>query len=534
MEETVAWAKRLARFSLLVALLLACGCSGDGDDDSGDLPDGDVNGPAGASDPLDPGNPLDPGDPAPPADPDGPGGPARDGGDPTGPADPDTVGGSDAAGMDAVVGQDGSEPGDDAADTQEAGPDASAGDAAVDLGADASAEDAGAPPPDAVDPGTGPWEPVPQDQVEETCNLDTALLAEADATLNAPWAVVRYGRLCHEFYPPGETPTTTAEVFSTTKTLGALVTGIASYETRNIPRTDRKTGQLLDWDRVDHWLDSFSYNPDAHVAHVLAMVGHNEDLSYGNKQHAYDTVGDVQINTLSDMVNTAISQDPERLGANIEEFTQRFLYEPLGMTLSSWTDGAVDKVYAYTWSSSVREMARVGLLILNRGWWNGRRVLDESWIYKMTHPAFEDGNTSYGYLTWLGSWSNHSIGFSPPTGQGPSVPCAPAALWNFYPHGELSEAPNCNYEPPYSCDQDFDAGVWQGVGMGGNVIQGHPGLDMVLVVRNELLGGAGLWPAVQPAVIAGDPTYAGDQGQFCEAYANNRHAPDLRPWSVFQ
>lgn len=390
------------------------------------------------------------------------------------------------------------------------------------------------PLPSFVDPGTAAWEPVAPDAVEELCGLDTALLAQADTQLNVPWAVVRHGRLCHEFYPPGQTATTEGEVFSTTKSLGATVVGMVSYQTRDIPRSGPKTGQLRDWDRADHWLDSVTYNADAHVAHVLAMVAHNADLSWGNKPHAYDTVGDVEINSLSGMVNAAVAQDPERLGANIEEFTQRYLYAPLGMTHSHWSDDAPDKIFAYTWSSTVRDMLRVGLLILNRGVWNGQRLMSEEWVYKMTHPAFEDGNTAYGYLTWLSSRSNHSIGFSPPTAQGPSVPCAPAALWNSYPHGELSQATDCNYEPPATCEQEYDVGVWQAVGFMGMVIQGHPGLDMVLVVKSEALGGAGLWPAVLPAVVAKDPVYAGDQTAFCEAYEANRHAPDYTPWTVFQ
>ena len=66
-------------------------------------------------------------------------------------------------------------------------------------------------------------------------------------------------------------------------------------------------------------------------------------LSLGARQFAYDAVGDVQINRLSDIVNTAIAQDPARLGANIEELTQRFLYQPLGMTDSTWSDGAAEQ-----------------------------------------------------------------------------------------------------------------------------------------------------------------------------------------------
>ena len=139
--------------------------------------------------------------------------------------------------------------------------------------------------------------------------------ARADAVSTGPWAIVRYGKLCHEYYPDGADAVT---MYSATKTLGAVVAGIAAYETRDLPRRGRKTGPLSDGDRVDHWLDAFGFNPDALVAHVLAVVAHNPDLGIGAKQFVYDTVGSVQINRLSDIINTAIDQDPARFGADLE------------------------------------------------------------------------------------------------------------------------------------------------------------------------------------------------------------------------
>jgi hypothetical protein len=240
----------------------------------------------------------------------------------------------------------------------------------------------------------------------------------------------------------------------------------------------------------------------------------------------YDTVGSVQINSLSDMVNTAIEQDSARLGANIEEFTQRFLYDAIGMTDSTWSNGASSKTYAYTWSTTLHDMARMGLLILHQGMWDGKRVLDASWTYKMTHPAFEDANTAYGFLTWL----NAARGGTGPGGAGTGTggdTCAPYALWPSYPHG-LSEAPNCLYAD-VSCEQEHDIGVWSAQGAGGQFVVGHPGLDMVIVAKNHSGGGGptGLWAAIRPALVALDPMFMGNEEMFCEAYGSGSYAPDL-------
>jgi CubicO group peptidase (beta-lactamase class C family) len=179
-----------------------------------------------------------------------------------------------------------------------------------------------------------------------------------------------------------------------------------------------------------------------------------------------------------------------------------------------------------------RYMAKVGLLILNYGVWGGQRLVDEEWIYRMTHPSFEDANTGFGYLTWLNSSSNHqSIAGGKVQGADTPGTCATVCIHKSYPHG-LSEAKDCNYTAPYTCDQQYDVGVWQAEGLMGQLIQGHRGLDIVIVARNAQPGGTGpgtaqqVWDALRPAVIAGDPMFKGDDAAFCKAYGSNSYAPD--------
>ncbi len=389
-----------------------------------------------------------------------------------------------------------------------------------------------------VDPGTGQWDPVPRDQVADVCRLDVDVLEQVDQTIGVPWGIVRYGRLCHEFYPNGESQKTEPqENFSASKTLGALVVGLAAYQTKDIERTGPKTGPVSDVDRVDHWLDSFTFNPEAQVGHVLSMVAHNPDLGLGNKTHNYDAAGDVQINRLSDILNAAIAQDPGRLGSDLEDFTQRYLFGPVGMRHSTWSDGAPDKIFAFSWASPLRDMMRLGLLILNDGMWDGQRLLDDEWIYKMTHPSFEDANTGYGYLTWLSSNSNYTFGglLGGTKATDPLDPCAPAAIWQReFPHG-AGTSTDCNYDPPHSCEQQFDVGMWNANGANGQLIFGTKALDMVIVVKDLgtfmnlrlLANPVPLWQLVRPAVVALDPTYPGDETAFCSAFGAGDYAPDL-------
>jgi hypothetical protein len=279
--------------------------------------------------------------------------------------------------------------------------------------------------PAARGPDQGDWEPVPKSRVAEECGLDPDLLEAADANIDRAYAVIRYGKLCHEYYPTSLYPDGEDEievVFSAAKTLAGVLTGAVAWQTRDLVRDGRKTGPLSDTDRVDHWLDSFSFNQDAQVGHVLGMVAHNEDLSAPDLGFDYDTFGDVQLNRMNDVVAAAIAQDP-LLGSSVHDFLVSYLFEPLGMRQSSWDGDNPDKTFAVGWSTTARDMARLGLLMLDGGMWNGERLVGEDWIYRMTHPSFEIANTGYGYLTWLIARSNADDGDGTPrtTSRTPNV-----------------------------------------------------------------------------------------------------------------
>ncbi len=391
--------------------------------------------------------------------------------------------------------------------------------------------------PKTVDPGTAPWKPVPRNEVADVCGLDPDLLDAADRRLNVRWGIVRHGKLCHDFYPGSDTPETITHVFSVTKTLGSVVVGRVMYETRNSTQDGPRTGPLEEFQRVDQWFDkrgtNYDIHADAKVAHVLAMEAYNDDLTFGRKAHSYDADGSREINALSDILTAALQQNKDRLGADLEAFTQDFVFKPLGLTHSTWTDGAKQKTFAFSWNATIRDMLRVGLLVNNGGVWNGKRLVSSAYLYNAIHPAFEDGNTGYGYLTWLNGADHRpplvGLVFKSPV---PADGCAPLAVHRSFPHG-ISDAPDCGYTTnPYTCKQEFDVGAWSAQGLGGHYIYGHRGLDLVIAIQDfgTQNGVDLLWNAVRPAVVGRDPKFKGDDAGFCQAYGSNAYAPDLQLW----
>ena len=87
-------------------------------------------------------------------------------------------------------------------------------------------------------------------------------------------------------------------------------------------------------------------------------------------------------------------------GEPVQDYARRRLFEPLGMTETRLhLDG---QGHAWTYAdmeTTARDFARLGLLMLNKGAWQGRQVVSASWVEQSTQRSqpFE----RYGLLWWL-------------------------------------------------------------------------------------------------------------------------------------
>jgi putative cell wall-binding protein len=364
-----------------------------------------------------------------------------------------------------------------------------------------------------TDPGAAAWERVPRERVAEECGLDPDLMEQADALLAPrPYAIVRYGKLCWEARGTDEV----YHVASITKTMGALMVGLAATRTT-----------LSDTDPIDRWVDPSDWplvNPEATLANALSMNAYNPVLAYPLKQWMYDILGDREIDLLMGAVDAVLAEQPQAFPGVSDRvgLVQSELFDRLGMASSSWEGETI----GFSMESTVRDMARMGLLIGRRGVYGGERLIDAEYMYRMTHPTFEDANTGYGYLTY----NNADLGWFYSTGTADPV-CSPVAVWPHYPHRPFFEAANDHGGAATRTDMVYDIGVNWAAGAGGQRITTHRGLDLVMVIRDEATneGHKSVWNAIRPALVALDPVYQGDEAAFCEAYRSSRYAPDLLP-----
>ena len=104
-------------------------------------------------------------------------------------------------------------------------------------------------------------------------------------------------------------------------------------------------------------------------------------------------------------------------GAIYEKLTSRKIFEaiqeeiatPIGMQDYSPADGkyvtGAESIYpAYPFHVTARDLARFGLLMLRRGEWNGRRIIDAAWVDESTRyhsDATLYSTDGYGYMWWV-------------------------------------------------------------------------------------------------------------------------------------
>jgi CubicO group peptidase (beta-lactamase class C family) len=103
-----------------------------------------------------------------------------------------------------------------------------------------------------------------------------------------------------------------------------------------------------------------------------------------------------------------VRETVEARGESYLTFPQRELFDPIGVRHATLeTDAWGNFVMTGFDYLSARDWARFGLLHLQDGVWQGKRILPEGWVRFISTPAPADKSRGYGGLFWLnrgGAW----------------------------------------------------------------------------------------------------------------------------------
>ena len=291
-------------------------------------------------------------------------------------------------------------------------------------------------PPPAGDPKGTPW--PDGDLVREAplpSNVDaTALKAASDWAFNRTspeqvtlsLLVVQGNRIIHERYAPGVDMSTKTRTWSTAKSLASTLFGIL------VDRGSLKLDEPLGIE----WLPSGrrggggppANDPRAAITlrHVLNMssgffpvddggleYATGSGLSYwagasseqGARNRALIRTPGSTFNYENYDTLTAVYAMKRALGSDAEylAFPRKALLDKIGMrnTLIS-TDRFGDFILSSQVYTNARDLARLGMLYLQNGMWNGERIISEEWIKFVRTPAPSTApNNQYGGHFWL-------------------------------------------------------------------------------------------------------------------------------------
>ena len=117
-------------------------------------------------------------------------------------------------------------------------------------------------------------------------------------------------------------------------------------------------------------------------------------------------------------------------GQQFTTLSRSLLFDRIGMATANWKLNFDTGEAGLILSCSARDMARFGLLALNRGRWNGTQILADSAWFASSWRALPPDNPGYGMLWWLNGSASYRIPgpYLLPTVRGPLIPSAPTDL----------------------------------------------------------------------------------------------------------
>jgi CubicO group peptidase (beta-lactamase class C family) len=235
------------------------------------------------------------------------------------------------------------------------------------------------------------------------------------------YLIVQDTAIVFEQYWDGYSPESLSNSFSASKSIVSLLAGIARDEGK-ITSFDRPVADFyppyvtgnrreitvrdaltmsagLDWDEA--YSSPFSVTTRAYYGdNIEPLIAGLKPVEEPGVRFRYQS-GVTQL--LSFVIANAA-------GTTLSEYASQKLWTPIGAERDAlWSldrENGLEKAYCCV-NSNARDFARIGQLILNRGVWNGKRVVSAAFIDEATAPAshLTDGDSGrgvdfYGYQWW--------------------------------------------------------------------------------------------------------------------------------------
>jgi CubicO group peptidase (beta-lactamase class C family) len=240
----------------------------------------------------------------------------------------------------------------------------------------------------------------------------------------------------------GTGPNTTQDVFSATKSVASTLVGIAQDD-RDLRIGERASTWIPQWRgtksagvTVRNLLSMDSGREWSPLTDYLQLLPAPDRTAFAIGLGQAASPGTVWAYNNS-AVQTLDRVLARATGEDVARFAERRLFGPLGMTHTSLgTDRAGNPQLFEGMQSTCRDLARFGVLMLDRGRWGDRQIVSPAWVKEATSRPSTQLNAAYGYLWWLNRkgaipsvTAATSLQESERARKGRLVPGAPASMY---------------------------------------------------------------------------------------------------------
>ena len=233
--------------------------------------------------------------------------------------------------------------------------------------------------------------------------------------------ILKDGKLILEEYFHGFNREKTHPIRSANKSIGSILTGIA-IDKHFIKNTEEKIYPHFKdyeinqkWDRrvkdvsIKSLLTMTSgYACDDHTIPAFqceeGMYKTNNWLEYAlNLPMEHKPLEHFAYNSSSLILLSEIISQTSKM--TIPDFADTYLFKPLGINAFNWGFSPKKRTsIAGNATMKPRDMAKIGILMLNNGKWNNRQIISKKWVEESTKEhTISDNHRKYGYLWWIGS-----------------------------------------------------------------------------------------------------------------------------------
>jgi CubicO group peptidase (beta-lactamase class C family) len=241
-------------------------------------------------------------------------------------------------------------------------------------------------------------------------------LIEYVRTNNSTAFIILYkGRIVSENYWNGFTATSSERIFSSTKSIGAFLIGLAQEQGKLNINEKVSTYLGAGWSSAPLFRENLIT-----VKHLINMTsGLTDALTYEAAPGTKWYYNNPAYHKIYAVLAAAYNQTND-------QYTRDQLWNKIGMQHSFWD---VELGSGPSMACSGRDMARFGLLMASDGKWNGTNIMNSNNYFTEMMSSSQSLNPAYGYLWWLNGKTSYRLPQTQFQFNGTLIPTAPSDMY---------------------------------------------------------------------------------------------------------